>query len=82
MPNVYIFRSNEESGYGFLEKPFQIDIIGVAAPNLHSTRRGVIQVNDPRYKDDLKSKFRIIFEIAILNEIDTLVLGAIGKLKI
>lgn len=75
-PNVCVFRDSEENGCRFLEKPFLVDIISAAAiknPTLDSS--GKIVSNQVSI---LKNKIRAIFDIALLHDVDTLVLSAFG----
>lgn len=79
-PNVTIFRGVEEEGYPFLEKPWQVNFIAVAALNRPET---VCLPNGSMCLVDYlvptaKNKIRTIFNIAIDNGVQVLVLGAFG----
>lgn len=74
--NVVVFREGEDKNYELLNQPFKLDIISVAA------------INRPDYDDNFKfsqetediekDKIRTIFNIALDNGNDSLVLGAFG----
>lgn len=74
--DVVVFREGEDKQYELLHQPFKVDIISVAA------------INRPDYDDDFKfsqkteniekDKIRTIFNIALDNGNDSLVLGAFG----
>ena len=74
--NVVVFRWSEDKGYDVLEQPFLVDVISVAA------------INGPQYDSNFKlsdrdakkekNKIRTIFNIALQQGNDSLVLGAFG----
>lgn len=79
-PNVTIFRGLEEEGYPFLETPWKMNFIAVAALNRPETvttpegdRHLIRSLVEPA-----KRKIRTIFNIAIENGVEVLVLGAMG----
>ena len=79
-PNVTVFRGTEEEGYPFLEKPWQVNFIAVAGinnPDTVTKEDGRKWLTEPMVAGT-KNKLRTILNIAIDNEIDILVLGAIG----
>ena len=79
-PGVTIFRGTEEEGYPFLEKPWQVNFIAVAGinnPDTVTKQDGREWLTEPMVAGT-KNKLRSILNIAIDNEIDVLVLGAIG----
>ena len=79
-PNVTVFRGTEEEGYPFIEKPWQVNFIAVAGINRPETvtkEDGREWMTEPMVAGT-KNKLRTILNIAIDNEIDILVLGAIG----
>jgi hypothetical protein len=79
-PNVTVFRGTEEEGYPFIEKPWQVNFIAVAGINRPETvtkEDGREWMTEPMVAG-AKNKLRTILNIAIDNEIDILVLGAIG----
>ena len=79
-PNVTIFRGTEEEGYPFIEKPWQVNFIAVAGinnPDTETKEDGKEWMTEPMVTGT-KNKLRTILNIAIDNEIDILVLGAIG----
>lgn len=79
-PNVTVFRGTEEEGYPFIEKPWQVNFIAVAGihdPDTETKEDGREWLTEPMVAGT-KNKIRTILNIAIDNEIDILVLGAIG----
>ena len=79
-PNVTVFRGTEEEGYPFLETPWQVHFIAVAALNSpepvttpEGDRHLIRSLVEPA-----KRKMRTIFNIAIDNGMEALVLGAMG----
>ncbi len=75
-PNVTVFRGLEKEGYPLLETPFEIDIISVPGMNKPTlNQEGMIE---DRLVEGVKNKIRTIFEIALQNHEDCLILGAIG----
>lgn len=79
-PNVTVFRGVEEDGYPFLEKPWQVNFIAVAALNRPETvclPNGSMRLVD-YLVPTAKNKIRTIFNIAIDNGVEVLVLGAFG----
>lgn len=79
-PGVTVFRDVEERGYAFIDDPWEVSFIAVPALNRPKTVRN--QSGEIRITDSLipaaKNKIRTIFNIAIDNQIDILVLGAHG----
>lgn len=79
-PGVTIFRGTEVEGYPFIEKPWQVNFIAVAGINRPDTvtlEDGREWMTEPMVAIT-KNKLRTILNIAIDNEVDILVLGAIG----
>lgn len=79
-PNVTIFRGVEEEGYPFLANPWQVNFIAVAALNRPETvclPNGSMRLVD-YLVPTAKNKIRTIFNIAIDNGVQVLVLGAFG----
>ncbi len=79
-PNVTIFRGVEEDGYPFLAKTWQVNFIAVAALNRPETvclPNGSMRLVD-YLVPTAKNKIRTIFNIAIDNGVQVLVLGAFG----
>eukprot|EP00698_Gefionella_okellyi_P014689 TRINITY_DN407_c0_g1_i4.p2 TRINITY_DN407_c0_g1~~TRINITY_DN407_c0_g1_i4.p2 ORF type:complete len:531 (-),score=53.12 TRINITY_DN407_c0_g1_i4:7741-9333(-) len=75
-PAVQIFRKSESDGYEFLEEPFVVDCIAVAAvKNPQLDLQGRMSDQDTRLS---LVKIDIIFQIAIAHGVDSLVLGALG----
>ena len=58
-----------------LEKPFKTDVITCAAPIFNNTFGNY---NENQYKPVLYSRIKNILEVAISNDVDTIVLGAFG----
>ena len=79
-PGVTIFRGTEAEGYPFIEKPWQVNFIAVAGINNPDTVTGQDgrEWLTERMVAITRNKLRTILNIAIDNEIDILVLGAIG----
>ena len=79
-PNVTIFRGTEAEGYPFLEKPWKVNFIAVAGINNPDTMTGKDgrKWMTPPMVAITRNKLRTILNIAIDNEVDILVLGAIG----
>lgn len=79
-PNVTVFRGPEKEGYPFLEEPWKVNFIAVPAlnrPELMETPFGEKRIAKHLVPAAL-NKIRTIFNIAIDNGIDVLVLGAHG----
>lgn len=79
-PDVCIFRKSFRSGFAFYENPIHADFISVACfrnPPIKDTAHG-IRINSGKILNLMLQKVRRIFEVAIANNIDTLVLGAWG----
>ena len=75
-PEVTVFRGLEKDGYPLLEDPFNIDFISVPGMNKPAlNREGLIE---DKLVEGVKNKMRTIFEIALQNQIDCLILGAFG----
>jgi len=75
-PAITVFRASEDREYEFLDKPFPIDVITIAAlkdPELDKDGH----LNDWA-KSITKEKIRTMFNLAIYWENDSLVLGAFG----
>lgn len=79
-PGVTVFRDVEARGYAFIDDPWEVSFIAVPALNRPKTVRN--QSGEIRIADSLipaaKNKIRTIFNIAVDNQIDILVLGAHG----
>lgn len=74
--NVVVFRKSENANYDFLNKPFLVDVISVAA-----IRRPKYNENLELSKEDIikeKNKIRTILNIALEHGNDSLILGALG----
>ena len=76
---VTVFRGNEASGYSFLEKPWKVNFIAVAA---HRNPQIFMMDGEPRLVPEevtfMEDKVRSILRIALRNGQTTLVLGALG----
>ena len=79
-PGVTVFRGTEEEGYPFLEEPWKVNFIAVAGVNHPDTVRlqDGLEWMTPPMVAATGNKLRTILNIAIDNEVDILVLGAIG----
>lgn len=74
--NITVFREGADKNYDVLEKPFNVDVISVAA------------INRPKYDGNFnladndiqieKNKIRTILNLGLINLNDSLVLGAFG----
>ena len=78
-PDVTVFRDTEETGYAFLEHPWKTNFIAVAGLNRPETemRNGSLEII-PALVPARENKIRTILNIAMAQEIDVLVLGALG----
>lgn len=75
-PEVVVFRGEEKDGYPLLDDYYQVAIISVAGmnrPELDSQGRIAAHL-----VEGVKNKIRTIFNIALENGHDSLVLGALG----
>lgn len=78
-PNVTIFRSSENTGYQFLENPFDLAIVSVAAmnnPELVSIDNQLFIA--PHLEDGVLNKIRTILRVGAKYNHDCLVLSAFG----
>ncbi len=79
-PDVTVFRDTEAKGYPFIENPWKVNFIAVAAINHPDTIKN--PYGETRIADALipavKNKIRTIFNIAALHSMEVLVLGAHG----
>ena len=74
-PNVTVFKSAENDGCKLLDNPFDIDVITIAAVRKPELENGKL----PAWVVDiLKIKIRQMFDIALENGNDSLVLSAFG----
>ena len=75
-PRVFVFRGLEKDGYPLLDNPFTIDVISVPGMNRPALDdRGMIAGT---LVDGVENKMRTIFDIALQNKNDCLILGAYG----
>ena len=74
-PSVMVFKSSENDGCKLLDNPFFIDVITMPAIKKPETENGKLAA---WAKDILKIKIKQIFDIAIINGNDSLVLSAFG----
>lgn len=75
-PQACVFRGTETDGYPLLEEPYYLDFIAVPAINRPELDTDGLIV--PYLVDATKNKMRTIFRIALANNNDSLVLGAMG----
>jgi uncharacterized protein (TIGR02452 family) len=78
-PSVTVFRSSEMTGYYLLDKPFEMDIITVAAianPSLEKVEGRLQLTRD--WIEPAREKIRAIFRLGAMHGNDCLVLGAFG----
>lgn len=79
--NLCIFRGNEMNGYPFLSNPFFVNCIAVAAlnrPSLRMDDSGELEYENNSLKNRCEKKIRTILNVAIEQQITSLVLGAFG----
>jgi len=79
-PDVCIFRKSFREGFAFYRQPIYANFISVAcyrSPPIKDTAHG-IRINSSNIVNGTLRKIRRIFDVAIDNQIDTLVLGAWG----
>ena len=74
-PNVTVFKGSEDTEYSALEEPFEVGVVSVAAVKNPRCENGKLV---PWVVDTLKNKIRQIFDIALENGHDSLVLSAFG----
>jgi uncharacterized protein (TIGR02452 family) len=74
-PNVMVFKSAEKDGCKLLDEPFFIDVITIPAVRKPELVDGKLK---PWVVDILKVKIRQMFDIALENGNDSLVLSAFG----
>jgi uncharacterized protein (TIGR02452 family) len=75
-PSIAVFKASEEKNYEYLDEPFMVDIITIAAlshPNL--TKDGNLAKWD---RDVTKQKIRTMLNLGLYWENDSIVLGAFG----
>ncbi len=75
-PNITVFRSNADSGYEFLEKPFKTSVVSVAAlnrPDLDEDGMLTAEMADATLR-----KIRTILRIGLKHGHDCIILGAFG----
>ena len=74
-PNVTVFRAGPFGGYAFLDKPYEIAVVSVAAMNRPET------INNRLTEEMIagtKNKIRTILRIGLKHNHDSIVLGAFG----
>lgn len=78
-PDVTVFRGTEEEGYPFIEKPWQCNFIAVAGIPLPDTEyvNGEDRLT-AAMETGTRNKIRTVLNIAMDNDVDALVLGALG----
>ena len=74
-PAVAVIKNGCDKGYSYLDKPFMVDVISVAAIKNPTIKDGKFAEKD---KGILKNKIRTILNAGIFWENDSLVLGAFG----
>ena len=75
-PGVTVFRGLEKEGYPLLEQPFSVDVISVAGLNRPDLDENGMIVSE--HVQIIRNKMRTIFNIALQNQIECLILGAFG----
>lgn len=76
-PSVVYFREGEETGYKLKTNPSSFAVISVAAMNRPALTPDGKHIK-PFLVEGVKNKIRTIFRICLLNNHDSLVLGALG----
>ena len=74
-PSVTVFKGSDDVDYMPLEEPFKIAVVSVSAVKNPTLKNGKLE---PWVIDTTKSKIRQIFDIALENGHDSLVLSAFG----
>ena len=74
-PHVTIFKGGSDTRYTLLEEPFEVAVVSVSAVKNTTLKNGKLE---PWVIDTTKSKIRQIFDIALENGHDSLVLSAFG----
>jgi len=74
-PHVTVFKGSDDTNYTPLEEPFEVGVVSVAAVKNPRCENGKLA---PWVVDVLKNKIRQIFDIALENGHDSLVLSAFG----
>ena len=74
-PHVTIFKGGSDTRYTLLEEPFEVAVVSVSAVKNPTLKNGKLE---PWVIDTTKSKIRQIFDIALENGHDSLVLSAFG----
>ena len=72
---ITVFRGSEEENYKLLNKPFQVDVISVAAYKDPPLENGKLPKD---IKEIMSNKIKTIFNACLVNNNDSLVLGAFG----
>ena len=76
--NVYFFRESEKEGFKHSETPFLSDVIAVAAPYMGRNGRSDLLNDWEKYDQLMIEKIRALFQVAVLQGVDCLVLSALG----
>ena len=74
-PSISVFRASEDKDYAFLDEPFAVDIITIAALKKPELEKGHLNAWS---KSITKEKIRTMLNLAIYWENDSIVLGAFG----
>lgn len=75
-PSIAVFKASEDKNYEYLDEPFMLDIITIAAlKNPKLNQKGEL---DDWSKGVTKSKIRAMLNLAIYWENDSIILGAFG----
>lgn len=78
-PAVKVFKTDSNLPEPLKEDQWWgVDVITCAAPNLSSVRRDTSNISEEQLRLLYTSRFSRIFELAIMNGVDVLILGAFG----
>lgn len=83
-PEVTVFREGELSGFAFIQEPFRLDFVAVAALNFRNSISSLVHLPDGRLRlppdcaELTRNKIRTILRIACFSGHKRLVLSALG----
>lgn len=74
-PSIAVFKASEDKNYDYLDEPFMVDIITIAALKNPAMKDGKM---DKWSRDVTKNKIKMMLNLGIYWENDAIVLGAFG----